>query len=72
MKSIEDYSSFSLDDLKEKLKEAQDEYENLRIQKATHQLSNPLRLRYVRRDIARINTFIRQHGLGINVEKENA
>ena len=51
---------------------SQEEYDNLQIQKATHQLTNPLRLRFVRREIARVKTFIRQHELGINVKTENA
>jgi large subunit ribosomal protein L29 len=72
MKSREEYTKFSLDELKEKLAETQEEYDNLLIQKATHQLTNPLRLRFVRRDIARVKTFIRQHELGINVKTENA
>ncbi|GEM_PF-283540 len=73
MKSREDLFGLSLEELNEKLSEAEEEYDNLHIQKATHQLQNPLRIREVRRNIARIKTFIRQHELGINVEKtENA
>ena len=72
MKSREEYIKFSLEELKDKLAETQEEYDNLLIQKATHQLTNPLRLRFVRRDIARVKTFIRQQELGINVNTENA
>ena len=42
---------------------AKEEYENLLLQKATHEISNPMRIRIVRREIARIKTFIRQHEL---------
>lgn len=69
MKSREDLSSLSLEELQEKLAEREEEYDNLHVQQATHQLSNPLRLRQVRREIARIKTVIRQHELGINVSK---
>lgn len=72
MKSREDYNKFTLDELNEKLAETQEDYNNLLIQKATHQLTNPLRLRFVRKEIARIKTFIRQHELGINANTEKA
>jgi len=72
MKSREEYTKFSLEDLKDKLAETQEEYDNLLIQKATHQLTNPLRLRFVRREIARVKTFIHQHELGININTEKA
>ncbi|RMH65102.1 MAG: 50S ribosomal protein L29 [Calditrichaeota bacterium] len=60
MKTREDYSSLSMDELKERLVERVEELENLRLQQATHQISNPLRIRYVRRDIARLKTLIHQ------------
>ncbi len=69
MKNREDYSGFSLEELQDKLVETVEEMDNLRIQKATHQLTNPLRIREVRREIARLKTFIRQHELNINVEE---
>ncbi|MGD9487837.1 MAG: 50S ribosomal protein L29 [Calditrichaceae bacterium] len=68
MKSKEDIKGLTLDELNEKLREVQDEYENLVLQKATHQLTNPIRIRFVRREIARIKTFIRQQELGINIK----
>ena len=58
MKNREDLSGLTLEELQERLVENQNEYDNLHIQKATHQLSNPIRLRDVRREIARIKTFI--------------
>ena len=69
MKNREDYSGLSLEELKDKLVEVLEEMDNLRIQKATHQLTNPLRVREVRKEIARLKTFIRQHELNINVKK---
>jgi large subunit ribosomal protein L29 len=61
MKNKEDLKGLTLDELNERLVESMDEYDNLHIQQATHQLSNPIRLRDVRRQIARIKTFIHQH-----------
>jgi len=51
-------------ELKEKLSEAKTELFNLRFQSATGQLHNPLTLKYTRRDIARIQTIIRERELG--------
>ncbi len=65
MKNKEDLTALNVDELQEKLEAAQDELYNLNIQKATHQLTNPMRIKAVRREIARIKTFIRQHELGI-------
>ena len=70
MKNIEDLTGLTPEELQEKLEQSVEEYDNLHVQKATHQLTNPIRLRDVRREIARIKTFIRQHELGITVKKE--
>ena len=50
-------------ELREKVQELKDELFNLRFQKATGQLENPLRLREVRRDIARCKTIVREREL---------
>lgn len=47
-------------ELKDKLKDLQEEYQNFRFQHATRQLDNPLRLRMVRRDIARVKTLLQE------------
>ena len=51
------------DELEQKASELKDELFNLRFQKATGQLENPLRLREVRRDIARCKTILREREL---------
>ncbi len=71
MKNTEELKTLSLDELKGRLEDALEEHHNLMIQKSTHQINNPLRIREVRREIARIKTFIRQHELGI-IKTENA
>jgi large subunit ribosomal protein L29 len=48
------------DALLQRLAEAREEQFNLRFQNATGQLDNTTRLREVRRDIARLRTFLRQ------------
>ncbi len=46
------------EELRKKEKELRQELFNLRFQKETHQLENVMRLRQVRRDIARVLTVI--------------
>ncbi|CAN5832495.1 MAG: 50S ribosomal protein L29 [Acidimicrobiia bacterium] len=50
----------SFDELTEKLTEAKAELFNLRFQLATNQLDNTAGLRSTRREIARINTILRE------------
>jgi large subunit ribosomal protein L29 len=47
-------------DLELKLRDLMEEYTNFRFQHATHQLDNPVRLRTIRRDIARLRTVLRE------------
>jgi large subunit ribosomal protein L29 len=41
-----------------------DELVNIRIKLSVKQLDNPLRVRYLRREIARANTLLREKNLG--------
>lgn len=50
-------------ELDQKLTELKGELFNLRFQLATGQLENPLRIRNVRKDIARVKTIIRENEL---------
>jgi large subunit ribosomal protein L29 len=58
-KDLEQLRGESPDVLSQKEKELRDALWKLRLQKATGQLENPSRLRTVRRDIARVQTFRR-------------
>ena len=49
------------DELNTKLAELKEELFNLRFQHAVNQLENPKRLQAVKKDIARVKTFIRTH-----------
>jgi len=53
------------DELEQRLRESKEELFNLRFQHRTGQLSNPLRIREVRKDIARLNTLLRE-GAGVD------
>ncbi|HEA83979.1 MAG: 50S ribosomal protein L29 [Thermodesulfobacteriota bacterium] len=56
---------FSIPELKEKLSQLREELFNLRFQKTIHKLENPMRIRQVKRDIARILTILREKELNI-------
>ena len=50
----------SVEELRAKAKELDDQGFRLRLQKAMGQLESPIRLRTTRREVARIKTIIRQ------------
>lgn len=52
-------------ELENRLKDLEEEFQNFRFQHATRQLQDPLRLRYIRRDIARIKTVLNEYRRGI-------
>lgn len=52
------------DELNEELNELKAELFKLRFQHATSQLENPMKLRAVKKDIARVKTIIREKELG--------
>ena len=54
-------------ELQSRLKDAKEELFNLRLQKATGQLTNNRRIGTVKRDIARIYTVLRERELGLSV-----
>ncbi|MBA3555637.1 MAG: 50S ribosomal protein L29 [Gemmatimonadales bacterium] len=50
----------SVDDLKARLEELTTERFNLRFRSATESIENPMRFRHIRRDIARLQTILRE------------
>jgi large subunit ribosomal protein L29 len=54
----------TLDDLRAKAKELDDQAFRLRLQKAMGQLESPIKVRTTRRELARIKTVIRQKEQG--------
>ena len=58
----------SLNELNEKLTALKEELFNLRFQHAVNQLNNPMRLKEVKRDIARVKTALRAIELKIDVQ----
>lgn len=56
----EEIKTLSLEQLSARLKELKNELFNLRFSHATRNLSNPLAIRNVRKEIARVQTAIRE------------
>lgn len=51
-----------------KINQCEEELFNLRFQAKMGQLANPLQLRFVRRDIARINTILKEKNVTAEVK----
>lgn len=60
MMKMERIREMTEDELKQNMQELQEELFNLRFQISTGQAGNPLRMRMIRRDVARIKTFIHE------------
>lgn len=60
-----DLAEMTAEELDRKFQDLKTELFNLRFQNATGQLDNPIRLREVRRDIARVKTFQRLQELAL-------
>jgi large subunit ribosomal protein L29 len=58
-----DIRDLPLDDIEQQLAETKQELFNLRFQNATGELDNYMRLKELRRDVARIHTIIREREL---------
>lgn len=61
----------SSDERLQKLVEMQESYFNLRFQHETGQLENPQKLKLAKRDIARIQTIVREMELNSNPTSES-
>ncbi len=59
-KSANELRELSLDELRLREQELNEEMFNLRVRHATGQLENPMQLRRVRKDIARVKTFLHE------------
>ncbi len=53
------------DELKVRLRDAEEEMANLKFQLVLHQLDNPMKVRFLRKDIARMRTLLHEHELGL-------
>lgn len=62
-KNIEELRGLSLDELRVRLADAEEELANLVFQNGSGQLESPIRVRLTRRDVARIKTIIHEREL---------
>ena len=58
MIDVGELRDLSVDDLEERAKELEDQLFRMRLQQSLGQLDAPLKLRFTRRDLARIKTVI--------------
>ena len=58
MMDVAELRDFSVDDLEARAKELEDQLFRMRLQQSLGQLDAPLKLRFTRRDLARIKTVI--------------
>jgi len=66
MSKMSEIRQLPLEELKIRLRDTEEELTNLKFQLALRQLDNPLKVRYARRDIARLKTVIRENELKIS------
>ena len=62
---LSEIRELSTSELNEKVYQLKEELFNLRRIQAVGQLEKPMQLNYIRKDIARINTVLRERELGI-------
>jgi len=72
MLKVQSLRELTRQELQQKKIELEDEQFNLNMRKSLKALDNPLRLRYIRREIAKINTVLREDELGMNKLAETA
>ena len=65
---ISEIRNLNENDLKTKLKDLKSELFNLRFQLAINQLENPMRIRAVKKDIARVLTVINKNKVSQEIE----
>lgn len=69
-KKFLELQEFSIEDLKGELAQTEADFQNLKFDHAVKGLDDPMRLREVRRDIARLKTEIRRRELEALSEEE--
>ncbi len=60
MKKASEFRTKTVDELRQEEKDLRKELFNLRFQQVTGEIENPLRIRHVRKDIARVLTVIHE------------
>ena len=66
----EDIKEFANDELVEKIKESKTRFKKMKFNHAVSPLDNPLTLRFMRRDIARLTTELRKREIAAEQTKK--
>lgn len=69
MKRASELRNLTIDELRQEESSLRKELFNLRFQKVTGEIENPMRIRYVRKDIARVLTVINEKSREANKSK---
>jgi large subunit ribosomal protein L29 len=69
--TAEEIREMSADDIKSRVAELEEERFRLRFRSATEPLENPLRLRTIRKDIARLKTVLGERERGVGAQSKN-
>ncbi len=72
MLKVHTLREMTADELRQKKADLEDELFNLNMRKSLKALDNPLRLRTIRREMARIDTVLNEDALGIRKLAESA
>ena len=62
---VHEMRELTREELEQKLRDLKEERFNLKMRKSFKELDNPLRLRHLRREMARMNTVLREDVKGI-------
>lgn len=65
MIKMDELSQLPLEEISIQLEDTLEELENLKYQKAAYQLDDPVKIRHIKRDVARLKTVLREYDLGI-------
>lgn len=65
MEKLERLRELSREELEQKIADHKEEIFNLRLSRNTKELDNPIRLRMLRREMARIKTILNEDKLGV-------
>lgn len=69
---MHEINNMTYEEIERELEDLLEAYSNLKFQQATHQLDNPVKLKYIRKDIARTKTVLREFDMGIRKSKNIA
>ena len=67
---MHDINNMTHEEIEREMEDVLEAYSNVKFQQATHQLDNPVKLRYMRKDIARVKTVLHEFDLGLRKGKK--